>query len=550
MAGENTEEAKGLQKDLVILYTGDVHCGVNDNFTYAGLEEVRNYYDSKGYYTLLADVGDSVQGGSIGTVTKGEAVRRLMNEMKYDLAIPGNHDFDYGMDQFFNLTEMADYPYISCNFNKEGELVFEPYIIKEFDGVKIGFVGVTTPQTLTTSTPTYFQDEKGNYIYGFMEDKTGEKLYKAVQDAVDSVRAEGADYVILLAHLGNETTASPWTYAEVVAATTGIDAVLDSHSHDLDQVVMKNKNGEDVIRSASGTKLQAIGYLIIPADTSKKMSANVLTWNNPVSVPDLFRIQNDMKEAVDEELGNLNEMLNETVAYTSVDLTINDPEAVDKQGAPVRIVRAAETNLGDLCTDAYRIQTGADIGYLNAGSIRTSIPKGDITRSEILDVHPFGNAICVVKMKGQKILDALEWGCRTVPEENGAFPQVSNVTYEIHTYIPSPCQMDEHGLNTGFSGEYRVKNVTVGGEPLDPEKEYTLATNNYILKEHGDGYSAFDGAEILVDDKLDNQVLIDYIVDTLGGEISTGYENPYGDGRIIAVDTKPAEKTAENDKAA
>ena len=550
MAETEAPAEGGLSKDLVILYTSDVHCGVDQGFGYVGLKAVRDSLEAAGNYTLLVDDGDSIQGEPLGTMTTGEADIDLMNAVGYDIAIPGNHEFDYGMDRFLELTEKAEFPYISCNFNKEGELVFDPYIIKEFDGVKIGFVGVTTPKTLTSSTPKYFQDENGNFIYGFLQDETGEGVYNAVQKAVDDARAEGAQYIVVMAHLGNEAECSPWTYAEVIENTNGIDFFLDGHSHDTDQLVVKNKDGEDVIRSACGTKLGGIGWAKITVDG--ELSAGLYSWNNDVSAPELLGIKNEISDVLDAETAELDEALQTVVAKSAVELTIYDPEAVDGEGKPIRIVRRAETNLGDLCADAYLDQSGADIAFVNGGGIRISLPKGDITLNDILKVHPFGNSMCVIEVTGQQILDALEWGAHAMPGENGGFLQVAGLTYEIHTYIDSTCTQDENSMFTGVTGEYRVKNVMVGGEPLDLEKTYTLASHNYMLKNNGDGYTMFAGANILQDEvKLDNQVLKDYITGTLGGVIGEEYADPYGQGRIIAVEEAPAEEApAEEEPAA
>ena len=541
MAETEAPAEGGLSKDLVILYTSDVHCCVDQGFGYVGLKAVRDSLEAAGNYTLLVDDGDSIQGEPLGTMTSGEADIDLMNAVGYDIAIPGNHEFDYGMDRFLELAEKAEFPYISCNFNKEGELVFDPYIIKEFDGVKIGFVGVTTPKTLTSSTPKYFQDENGNFIYGFLQDGTGEGVYNAVQKAVDDARAEGAQYIVVMAHLGNEAECSPWTYAEVIENTNGIDFFLDGHSHDTDQLVVKNKDGEDVIRSACGTKMGGIGWAKITVDG--ELSAGLYSWNNDVSAPELLGIKNEISDVLDAETAELDEALQTVVAKSAVELTIYDPEAVDGEGKPIRIVRRAETNLGDLCADAYLDQSGADIAFVNGGGIRISLPKGDITLNDILKVHPFGNSMCVIEVTGQQILDALEWGAHAMPGENGGFLQVAGLTYEIHTYIDSTCTQDENSMFTGVTGEYRVKNVMVGGEPLDLEKTYTLASHNYMLKNNGDGYTMFAGANILQDEvKLDNQVLKDYITGTLGGVIGEEYADPYGQGRIIAVEEAPAEE--------
>ena len=532
------DDAPQMKKDLVVLFTSDVHCGIDQGFGYAGLVAIRDSL-KKTSHVLLVDNGDAIQGEPVGTMTTGDAIITLMNSVGYDIAIPGNHEFDYGMDRFLELAGKARFPYISCNFNKEGELVFEPYVIKEFDGVKVAFVGVTTPKTITSSTPKYFQDDDGNYIYGFMQDDTGEGVYNAVQTAVDAAREAGAQYVVALGHVGNEETCAPWTYADIIANTTGIDAFLDGHSHDTDQVTMKNKDGVDVLRSACGTKLGGVGWLKIEAATGK-LTTGLYTWDNAVSAPELLGIQNNASQAVKAATTALNQKLGQKVAKSAVDLTIYDPEAVDQSGKPIRIVRNAETNLGDLCADAYRDQSGADIAFVNGGGVRTSLKAGDITLGDILKVHPFGNAMCVVEATGQQILDALEFGARNVPGENGGFLQVSGLTYEIHTYIESTATTDSNGMFTGVTGEYRVKNVMVDGKPLELDKVYTLASHNYMLKNGGDGFNMFMDCKLLVDESmLDNQVLINYISGTLEGVIGEEYADPYGQGRIVAVETKP-----------
>ena len=524
--------------DIVILYTSDVHCGVDQGFGYAGLKAVYDHLTAQGDQVILVDDGDSIQGEPIGTMTRGEALVDLMNKMGYSVAIPGNHEFDYGMEQFLSLAEKAKFDYVSCNFNCRGEPVFDPYVIRELDGTKIAFVGVTTPVTLTTSTPRYFQDENGEFIYGFCQDDTGEGVYKAVQSAVDDARAEGADYVVVLGHLGNEEECRPWTYDDVISHVSGIDAFLDGHSHDTEQVVMKDKDGKEVVRSACGTKLSAIGWCRI--DTEGKISAGLYTWNNDESAPAMLGISNKATEYVDQAKSTLDKKLQEVVAKSQVALTISDPEAVDENGFPIRMVRRAETNLGDLCADAYRSQSGADIAFVNGGGIRVGIDAGEITLNDILRVNPFGNAMCVVEVTGQQILDALEWGARGIPGENGGFLQVSGLTYEIHSYIDSPCKADENTMFAGIEGERRVRNVLVDGKPIDPKATYTLASHDYMLLNNGDGFTMFDGAPLLQDRvKLDNQVLIDYITETLGGVIGEAYEELTGDGRIVIVEEKP-----------
>lgn len=520
LAGCGTGNSTPAAKDIVILYTNDAHCGIEDGMGYQGLSAAKRALLAAGNKVLLVDNGDAVQGDTIGTLSKGEYIIDIMNKLGYDVATPGNHEFDYGMDQFNKLVEKADFDYISCNFvDKDGNPVLKPYVIKEADGVKIAFVGISTPKTITTSTPTYFQDGNGNYIYSFMQDDTGEKLYAAVQSAVDAARKEGAKYVIAMAHLGIEADCQPWTSSDVIVNTSGIDVVLDGHSHStIAGDIVKNKEGKDVILTSTGTKLANIGCLTITADG--KLSTALIN-------------DDGMSDTIAEIKSGYEEIVNTVVASTKVELTVNDPVSGE------RMVRRQETNLGDLCADAYRAMSGADIAVVNGGGIRVSIPAGDITYGQIIAVHPFGNEMCVVEATGQQILDALEMGARNAPGECGGFLQVSGMSYEIDLNVEPTVEVNADGMFTGVSGEYRVKNVKVGDEPLDLAKTYTLASHNYMLKSAGDGMAMFQGCTLLQDSvMIDNQVLINYIVDVLGGVVGEDYADPYGQGRITVIEKK------------
>ena len=528
------------KKDIMILYTSDIHCGIDEGFGYAGLEQIRKYEQEKGYEVILVDDGDNIQGDPLGLLTKGDALIDLMNKMGYSVAIPGNHEFDYGVDNFLSLAEKAQFKYISCNFQYKGENVFDPYVIREIGGRKIGFVGVTTPTTITASKPTLFEDENGEFVYSFLQDETGEGVYNAVQSAVDNARKEGAEYVIVLGHLGNEEQCRPWTYADVISHTNGIDAFLDGHSHDTDQVIMKNKDGKEVPRSACGTKMQHIGWCRIPAEG--EVTAGIYSWTLDDSAPEVLGIENEMSTAVKEARGSISKLLEGKIAVSEQEMTIYDPVAVDPEWGKVRMIRRAETNLGDLCTDAYRFVTGADIALLGGGGIRVSIPAGDVTMKNMYEVFPFGNEICVVQATGQQILDALEWGAAAVPGESGGFMQVSGLSYEIHTYIDSTCTKDVNGMFTGVAGERRVRNVKVNGTPIDPDALYNVAGNDYWFLNGGDGQTAFNGAErVDAGGMLDVQVLVDYLTRELDGVIGKEYSDPTGQDRIVIVEEKPAE---------
>ena len=515
-------------KDVVVLYTNDVHCGIDENIGYAGLAAYKKAFAKADYDVLLVDNGDAIQGGPVGTLSKGEYIIDIMNEVGYDVATIGNHEFDYGMDQFMALREKAKFPYVSANFTDlEGKPILDPFVIKEAGGRKIAFVGASTPETFTKSTPTYFQNEKGEYIYDFCEGEDGKRLYAAVQKAVDDAREAGAEYVVVLAHLGIDGSSVPYTSSDLIVNTNGIDAVLDGHSHStIEQEVVKNKDGEEVLLTSTGTKLAAVGALTIAADG---------TLSTRLHTESIF--QDDETTAFVEGIkAQYGETLAKVVASSQVDLIVNDLTAVDSEGKPIRIIRSQETNLGDLCADAYRLVSGADIGVVNGGGIRAAIPAGDITFEQIISVHPFGNAMCVVEATGQQILDALEKSVSKLPDENGGFLHVSGLTFTVDMSVPSTVVVDDKGNFVEVSGERRVKDVKVGGEDIDPAKTYTLASHNYMLKSGGDGFNMFINDKLLQDEvMLDNQVLITYITENLGGVIGEEYAEPYGQGRITII---------------
>ena len=527
LAFAETAETEVEHQPVVVLYTNDVHCGIEDAIGYAGLAAYEKAYEKLGYEVILVDNGDAIQGGPIGTLSKGEYIIDIMNAVGYDIATIGNHEFDYGMDVFMSLREKAEFPYISANFcDLEGNPILDPYVIKELGGWKVAFVGVSTPETFTKSTPTFFQDEEGNYIYSFCQGEDGANLYAAVQKAVDAARAEGAEIVVAMSHLGTDGSSVPYTSSDLIVNTTGINVVLDGHSHsEWAMELVQNAAGEDVILSSTGTKLNNVGSLVIEAGEDQ---TPVLT--TALHSESLF--QDEEAEAfIATVKAQYEETLNQVVATTAVDLTTKDPATGE------RAVRNSETNLGDLCADAYRMVLGADIAFVNGGGVRADIPAGDITYGQILSVHPFGNMACLIEVSGQQVLDALEMASRDVPNECGGFLQVSGLTYEINVGVESSVVVDDKGSFVEVAGERRVQNVLVDGQPIDPEATYTLASHNYMLKSGGDGLNMFQGDVLLQDEVLiDNQVLINYIVDTLGGVVGEEYADPYGQGRITIVE--------------
>ena len=385
--------------------------------------------------------------------------------------------------------------------------------------------------------PKYFQNDQGEFIYDFMGDQTGEKLCAAVQKSVDEATAEGADYVILLAHLGNNDSCRPYTYANVISGTTGITAVVDGHSHDVDQVRMKNKDGKEVVRTACATQMENIGALTITADG--KVSSELFPWATAnYSAPELLGLENPTETAVEEVLKRLNEQTSQVIMHVPVDLTRMEPVITDENGKPIPIDYTTETNLQALVADAYQASSGgADFTLTSDGSIRTDIKAGNLTTGDVLQVLPYSNSLTLAECTGQQVLDALEWGAHSLPGIFGGFLEVSGLTYEVNPTTPSPCVQDGQNQLDYIDGNMarRVGNVLVNGVPLDPEKTYKVCMTSYLF-EGRYGYSMFVGCTALLQDMAaDNEALINYLKSLPDGALQERYGDPYGDGRIVAV---------------
>lgn len=537
----------GSDAPIAILHTNDVHCGVDQTFDketgqatsigYAGASQALK--DAEAKYgadnVTLVDAGDAVQGKPLGTLSQGADLVDIMNQVGYDLAIPGNHEFDYGMDQLRTLVDRSNATYLSCNFDnlKTGATEFSPYVIETYGNVRVAYVGISTPESLTKSNPAHFKDANGAYLYGFCEDETGQKLYDRVQQTVDDARADGADCVVAIGHLGESGVATHWRSDTVIANTTGIDAFIDGHSHEQYEQHVANKAGKDVLLAQTGTQLQTYGEVIIHPTTGK-IEARLV--EPPVAQdPDTVAFVKDIE-------GKLSETLDQVVARTEVKLV-----AVENDAQHSWAVRMHETNLGDLAADAVRASLGADIGFMNGGGIRSDVAVGDITYGDAIAVLPFGNTLCKVEATGQTIVDALEMGARLCPEPNGGLLQTSGLAYEIRSDIPSPVKLDAKGVFAGIEGARRVQNVRVGGEPIDLGKTYTVSSITYLLQDGGDGFSMFKDAKVLVSEQgLDYEALISFMQNDLDGVIRADsvYANENGAGRILiktgaAVEPEP-----------
>lgn len=524
--------ARQRQEDIVILYTNDVHCAVDENTGYAGLAAYKKQMQDKTPYVTLADCGDAIQGAAIGLISKGEYPMQLMNHTGCDFAVLGNHEFDYGMERLSEVIETADAQYLGCNIRYLGNgtnalAAVKPYDMESYGDTDVAFIGVCTPENITDSTPAYFMDEAGHFIYDFYGGGNGEDFYRQVQKTVDECRSKGADYIILLTHLGVSEDSAPFRSIDLIAHTEGVDAVLDGHSHSVIPCqYIKDRSGKEVPLSSTGTELAYIGQLTItPSGT---ITVGLITYSEKDE--ETAGYLQKIREKFEEDM-------NRVIGKSEIPLSISSE-------AGIRMVRSRETAIGDFCADAYRAVSGADIAIVNGGGIRADLPKGEITCGDLINVHPYGNSLCVASVSGQDIYDALEMANRTVQAEysdgenavgeNGGFLQVSGITFTVDTSIVSAVVLDDNNMFVSCGGARRVKDVKVlqndgSYAPLDPKQTYTLASQNYLLKEGGDGLSMFMKKPLSIDEGLTDYLILEtYIQENLGGVIGKEYEKPQG----------------------
>ena len=551
----------GDKSDVTILYTNDVHTYIDKQspkLTYAAIADLKQSYQNAGKDVLLVDAGDHVQGTAYGSMDEGASIIKLMNAAGYDVATPGNHEFDYGMDRAKAIMKEADFPYLSCNWVDLRTTLRVLPSVKVFvrGGRRIAFVGVTTPETFTKSTPAYFMDKaQRKYIYDIQGGEDGKKLYDAVQKAIDKAKFL-ADVVIGLGHLGVDPSSSPWTSEEVIAHTSGFDAFIDGHSH----TVMENKqvqdaSGKTVTLTQTGSYFANVGEMTIAADGT--ITTKLIPTHEGMDAG-IAAMQTGWVNTVDDMLG-------EKIAVGDSDFYVSDP-ATGK-----RRIRSAETNLGDFVADGIYTyfneveKLHCDVAIMNGGGIRADVPAGDWTFKTCKQVSPFGNVACLMSVTGKQIQDALEFAARFTGEggkENGGFLQVAGATYEIHTDIPNTVQTDEKNVWIGSAtGTPRVQNVKIYDKasgsylPLDPGATYALAGMNYTLRNLGDGFAMFDGAELIKDYVSEDYLVMSTYAMIFDGVDAAGlphlssansplaaypgyllnYEQPYGAGRITIL---------------
>ena len=558
---EETNCFFGDKADVTILYTNDVHTYIDNKSpkpTYAAIAALKKSIEDTGRDVLLVDAGDHIQGTAYGSMDDGATIIELMNEAGYDLATPGNHEFDYGMARAKAVLREADFPYVSCNWVdlRTGLNVLPSVKFFFVGGRKIAFVGVTTPETFTKSTPAYFMnDAQTKYIYDILGGEDGQKLYDAVQKAIDKAEFWGADTIIGLGHLGVDPSSSPWTSEEVIAHTHGFTAFIDGHSH----TVMANKqvtdaSGKAVTLTQTGSYFKNIGKMTVGAD------GTITT--------ELIDTYEGLDAAVAATASNwisaVDDMLGEEIAVGDTKFYINDP-ATGK-----RRIRSGETNLGDFVADGIYTyfneieELHCDVAIMNGGGIRTDVEAGPWSFKTCKTVSPFGNVACLMSVTGQQIQDALEFGARFAGaegKENGGFLQVAGARYTIHPMIPNTVQTNDKNVWTGSAAIPRVSNVEIYDKttgtykPLDPNATYALAGMNYTLRNLGDGFAMFDGATLIKDYVSEDYLVMSSYAAMFGGVDANGlphlasanspladypgyllnYEDPYGAGRIQMI---------------
>ena len=558
---EETNCFFGDKADVTILYTNDVHTYIDNKSpkpTYAAIAALKKSIEDTGRDVLLVDAGDHIQGTAYGSMDDGATIIELMNEAGYDLATPGNHEFDYGMARAKAVIQEADFPYVSCNGVdlRTGFNVLPSVKFFFVGGRKIAFVGVTTPETFTKSTPAYFMnDAQTKYIYDILGGEDGQKLYDAVQKAIDKAEFWGADTIIGLGHLGVDPSSSPWTSEEVIAHTHGFTAFIDGHSH----TVMANKqvtdaSGKAVTLTQTGSYFKNIGKMTVGAD------GTITT--------ELIDTYEGLDAAVAATASNwisaVDDMLGEEIAVGDTKFYINDP-ATGK-----RRIRSGETNLGDFVADGIYTyfneieELHCDVAIMNGGGIRTDVEAGPWSFKTCKTVSPFGNVACLMSVTGQQIQDALEFGARFAGaegKENGGFLQVAGARYTIHPMIPNTVQTNDKNVWTGSAATPRVSNVEIYDKttgtykPLDPNATYALAGMNYTLRNLGDGFAMFDGATLIKDYVSEDYLVMSSYAAMFGGVDANGlphlasanspladypgyllnYEDPHGAGRIQMI---------------
>lgn len=503
-------------RDVIVLYENDVHCAVDG---YAAIAELKREF-GKENDVIVVSSGDFMQGGTVGANSEGGDIIEIMNSVGYDVVTLGNHEFDYGMDVMRQRMGELTAEVVSCNLKYENRRVFAGYTIINRGERRVAFVGVCTPASIQSSTPSHFMDEEGRFVYDFCADD----IVEEVQSAVDEAREMGADYVIVLSHLGEEPDEKGVTSEYIIGRTKGIDLLADGHSHStVERKLIENKEGKDVVLTQTGTKFENIGVITI--------HGNGTIENNLIKTETVRIGKTPTSDLIATIQKNIQKQFGQRVGRTCVRLGIYDENNV-------RLVRSGECNMGDFAADAIRMVTGAEIGFVNGGGLRVDLGIGRIRYQDLQEVSPFGGKIMKARASGTKILDILEGAVSFLPEESGTFLQVSGLRFKVNASIKSPAVFDKDGFIIGYEGERRVSDVYVLKEgkwvSLDAERDYVIAASDYCLIEKG-CKNIFGGCVVGKDSPAMKMtdVMAQYIKKFLKGKVGKQYRGK--DNRIIII---------------
>ena len=505
------EPAEDLSGSIIILHTNDVHGAIDG---YAKAAALKKTYEDMGAYVLLMDAGDFIQGDPTVSTSEGATAVELMNLAGYDVAAPGNHEFDYGYANLKALASEADFPIVAANVLYGGKAAFNDNVtFTAPDGTKIGVFGLDTPETATKAHPAKIKGVT------FLAD---DELFACAQEQVNELEAEGCDIIVCLGHLGIDDESTGNRSMDLLEEVDGIDLFIDGHSHsDLDDIagaVGESCMVNDTILTSTGTKFENIGLVVI---SDGVMEATAIPTADITVKPDgtVADRAAAIQKAVDDEYG---------AVFAKTEVELNGVKAE---------VRTGETNLGNLITDALvwgaaEAGTKVDAAVTNGGGIRASISKGNITKKDINTVLPFGNTLSIVKVTGAELLEALEASTYCTPETIGGFPHVSGIVFTVDTgKVYDQGEQYPGSTYYGPKSIQRVSIQSVGGKAFDPNATYTIATNDFMAA-GGDTYYAFKTASVNYDLGVPmDEVVMEYVTEELDGVV-TAEDYGASEGRI------------------
>jgi len=449
---------------ITFIHTNDTHGRIlaneqNKEMGFAKITRIVNDVRQQNKHTLLVDLGDTFHGTTYVNLNKGQAVADIMNAMKYDAMVPGNHDFNYGQDRLLELKNLVQFPVVSGNVNKNGKPFLPAYTIKQVGGKKIALVGLTATDTAVKTNPAG--------IVGITFADEEETLKRIVNELKGQV-----DHIVVLSHSGLQTD------EKLANNVQGIDVILGGHSHDTIEAPKKFKYAYVSQAFEYG---KALGQTNLLFYKGKLIGVNGFLYRDSADKQEDTAVQ----KIVQTYKNSIDTALQEVIATINVHL---DGERAN--------VRTKETNLGNLITDAMRAALQTDVAITNGGGIRASIPQGAVTRNHVLTTLPFANTLVKISLTGADLKKALEHGVRLYPEQNGGFPHVSGIRFTFDARKPA--------------GE-RITSIEVNGQPLDETKTYTVATNDFLAS-GGDGYTMFTNGQIAFDSgELLSTIVMNYL---------------------------------------